>query len=319
MISKKLLIIFAASASLVIPFSVFAASSDASYAKNIRGFFGINASKLTEQQKADVKEYSQKMADLQKDFINKMVANGSITQEQADAQIKRIDEMLANGGEYGFMPGFGMGKGGFGLGKGSIGLGKNSFEMKKIHKGYGMFSVDPSKLTDSQKADITDSYIKMSELQKEYVNKMVSSGILDQEKGDSLIKKIEDLENSIKTDGISKNFGLNGAFGLFNGLMPKDSSKLTDEQKAIINEYSNKMTELKKELINTMVSNGTITQEQADAELSRNDNSKQSKGRNFSEKKEINKGRFEGNKSRGRTIPGKNKGSSSQSGAGQSS
>lgn len=309
MISKKALITLAVSTSLVIPFSVFAASSDAPYAKNIRGFFGINASKLTEQQKADVKEYSQKMADLQKDFINKMVANGSITQEQADAQIKRIDDMLAKGGEYRFMPGFGMGKGGFGFGKGG-------FEM---HKGYGMFSVDPSKLTDQQKADITESYIKMSELQKEYVNKMVSSNIITREKGDSLNKRIEELENSIKTDGITKNFGIKGAFEGFNGLMLKDSSKLTEEQKAIINEYSNKMAELQKELVNKMVSNGTLTQEQADAELSRIDNAKQSKGKSFSEKKEINKGRFEGNKSRGRAIPGKNKGASSQSGSGQSS
>jgi hypothetical protein len=99
----KFFIALAVAAVLTVLFTVFAATSDTTNAKNIRGFFGIDSSKLTDQQKETVKSYSQKMADLQKEFIDNMVTNGAITKTQGDAGIARIDEMLKSEAENGFM------------------------------------------------------------------------------------------------------------------------------------------------------------------------------------------------------------------------
>lgn len=113
---KNLFISLAVTATLVVPFSVFAATSDTTAAKNIRSFCRIDTSKLTDQQKSDVKDYSQKAADLQKDFINKMVSNGSITKEQGTAEINAIDDRISKGEQNSFLPGLGkgMGRGRFG-------------------------------------------------------------------------------------------------------------------------------------------------------------------------------------------------------------
>jgi len=59
---KKLLISISIACALLIPVTVFAAKSDAPVAKSMRGFFGINMTSLNDQQKADVKTYSTKMA-----------------------------------------------------------------------------------------------------------------------------------------------------------------------------------------------------------------------------------------------------------------
>lgn len=254
---KKVLITLAIAAMTMVPFSVFAATSDTSVARSVRGFFGIDASKLTDAQKADVKDYSQKMADLQKDFINKMVANGSLTQEQADAQIKNIDDMLKNGGENGLLPGFGKGKGDF-----------------KGHEKRGgeINGLDTSKLTDAQKADLVDSYKKMADLQKELINKMVSDGLMTQEQGDASLKKVDEILTGIQQNGSFKGFGMMmGGFGFF-GEKGMNSSKLTDQQKADLQDFSKKMADLQKELINKMVANGAMTQEQGDAAIQRIDN-----------------------------------------------
>lgn len=254
---KKVLIALSIAAMTMVPFSVFAATSDTSVARSVRGFFGIDASKLTDAQKADVKDYSQKMADLQKDFINKMVANGALTQEQADAQINKIDDMLKNGGENGLLPSFGKGKGDF-----------------KGHEKRGgeINGLDTSKLTDAQKADLMDSYKKMADLQKELINKMVSDGLMTQEQGDASLKKVDEILATIQQNGSFRGFGIMmGGFGFF-GEKGMNSSKLTDQQKADLQDFSNKMSELQKELINKMVASGAMTQEQGDAAIQRIDN-----------------------------------------------
>lgn len=104
---KKILLVIAIVAVIAVPFSVFAATSDSTTARGIRGFVGGEKPTrpvLTDAQKADVKVYSEKMAALQKEFINKMVENGAIKKEQADAAIAKIDERIKNGSEDGFMP-----------------------------------------------------------------------------------------------------------------------------------------------------------------------------------------------------------------------
>ncbi len=255
---KKVLIALAIAAVTMVPFSVFAATSDTSVARSVRGFFGIDTSKLTDAQKADVKDYSQKMADLQKDFINKMVENGALTQEQADAQIKKIDDMLKNGGENGLLPGFGRWKSDF-RGPGRPG-------------GSEINGLDTSKLTDAQKADLVDSYKKMADLQKELINKMVSEGLMTQEQGDASLKKVDEILAGIQQNGSFKGFGMMmGGFGFF-GEKGMNSSKLTDQQKADLQDFSKKMADLQKELINKMVANGAMTQEQGDAAIQRIDN-----------------------------------------------
>jgi membrane peptidoglycan carboxypeptidase len=101
-----MLIAAALTVTMAIPLTVFAATSDAPAAKSVRGFFNRNAADFTDQQKADAKEYSQKMLDLRKEYINKMVANGTITQEQADAAIKKLDELGQKAEQNGWVPGF---------------------------------------------------------------------------------------------------------------------------------------------------------------------------------------------------------------------
>jgi len=251
---KKLVILLALIVIIAVPFSVFAATSDAPAAKKVRGFFGIDASKLTEQQKADVKDYSEKMADLQKQFINKMVENGSMTKEQGDAAIKRIDDMLQNGEVNGFMGGMG----GFGRHGRQDGFVKNK--------------IDFSKLTDQQKADLKASTKKMTDLQKELVSKMVANGLLTEEQGDAATQKIDSLAENSESSGYGMMLGrgIFGGFGIF-GVKGMDISKLTDQQKADLTDFSQKMADLQKESVNKMVANGLMTEEQGKAAIQRID------------------------------------------------
>lgn len=250
--NKKVLITLAAVAMLTIPFSVFAAISDTTVAKSVRGFFGLDTSKLTDTQKADVKNYSQKMADLQKEFVNQMVTNGSITKEQGDNEIQKIDEALENGDVIGF-PGGG---------------GKGGFKGYKERGEFGIGGIDVSKLTDQQKADLKAEYSKITALQKEYINKQVASGLITQQQADTVIEKIDAAANAASEKGF---FGKMGGFGCI-GVGPMGgTSNLTEQQKTDLKEYTEKLAALQKELINKMVSNGAITKEQGDAAIQRMD------------------------------------------------
>ena len=123
---KKLLIIVGVVLAIAIPLVAFAATSNAPAAQAIRGFCGIDTSKLTVQQKADITDQFNKMMDLRKESINKMVANGSITKEQGDAAIKQIDDAIKNGQGNGFAGGCGIGQsigGGCGMSRGCGGNG----------------------------------------------------------------------------------------------------------------------------------------------------------------------------------------------------
>ncbi len=256
----KFFIALAVAAVLTVPFTVYAATSDASTAKNIRGFFGIDSAKLTDQQKETVKSYSQKMADLQKEFINDMVSNGAMTKEQGDAAIKKTEDGLKNGDESGILPGFGMGR------KGFEGPGKMN--------GMGLYGADISKLTDVQKTDVTDACEKIAGLQKELINKMADVNAISAEKKDAAIKKLDDQIADLDKNGIAGNAkGLINGFGGFNclGFAGVDVSKLTEDQKSILTDYSAKIADVQKDLINKMVTSGAITKEQGDAGIKRID------------------------------------------------
>lgn len=95
--TKKMLIIVAIFIAMTVPASVFAATTNAPIAKTVRGFFGIDTSTLTEKQKVDVTDYTKKMGDLKKEFVNKMVANGSMTKDQGIVATNKIDQAIKNG------------------------------------------------------------------------------------------------------------------------------------------------------------------------------------------------------------------------------
>lgn len=245
MIKKKFLITLAIIAAIAVPFSVFAATSNTPAAKTVRGFFGIDTSKLNDQQKSDIKDYSTKMANLQKEFINKMGANGSMTKEQGEAAIKKVDDMLAKGGENGFA--FGMRKGGFGKGE-----------------GFGKNPIDISKLTSGQISDLSNIYKKMAEQQKATIGTMVSNGILTKEQGDAQTKAVDDRLAKIGTDAT---FIIQGGFEGFGGFgrVRIDPSKLTVQQKADLKAASTKMADLQKELVNKLVTDSLLTKDQGAA------------------------------------------------------
>ena len=113
---KKLFLVLSLVLAILIPFSVFAATSDTTAAQTFRGWCGLDTSTLTDQQKADLNDSFHKMMDLRKESINTMVANGAITKEQGDAAIKRIDDMIKYRKDNGFVGGYGgyRGYGGYG-------------------------------------------------------------------------------------------------------------------------------------------------------------------------------------------------------------
>jgi hypothetical protein len=95
---------------------------------------------LTEQQKSDLEESYADMIELKKEFINKMVNNGLMTEAQSKVQLERLDAMLdyhndnSNGMFNWMMRGYGM-MGGSGImgGSGMMSGNENGF-------GYGMMN-----------------------------------------------------------------------------------------------------------------------------------------------------------------------------------
>lgn len=268
---RKLLIVLTVITIIAIPCFVFAATSDTTTAKTVRGFFGIDTSKLTDQQKAVVTEYAQKMTDLRKDFINKMVSNGAMTKEQGDAAITRIDEMQKNGGADGLMFGFG--------GKGK-------------HSGLGVGQIDTSKLTDQQKSGLLDTYKKMADLQKTQANKLATDGLITKDQATAAVNRIDTMLKNLQENGFSDGLGMfMGGFGHF-GVKGTNGTTLTELQKADLTEYANKMAELQKELVSKAVSYGLITKEQGETMTEKIDTMKNFEGRAFPNGMKMPRGRF---------------------------
>lgn len=119
---KKILLVLVAIIVLLVPVGVYAATSDSSVAQNVRGFCGLGAdtSNLTEKQKADLDESFDKMIEVRKESINKMVQDGLITKEQGDLALERLNQMVEFHKENGYSNGAGM-MGGFGRGSGMMG------------------------------------------------------------------------------------------------------------------------------------------------------------------------------------------------------
>lgn len=141
--------------------------------------------------------------------------------------------------------------------------------------------------------DLEDLKDRNFEFKKDKINELVSNGTITQEVADSIIKELE--EASVNCDGTGKQgiakeiadkYGVNLGFG---------------RGEAGQRGFKNKSLDSKKERINELVSNGTITQEKADEmikqfeEFSANCNGKGQCGRgqgrrlNQNQNNEINK------------------------------
>jgi len=234
---NKWLIALAVILALAIPLTVFAANPEAG--AKIKSFFGIDTSKLTPQQKQMISDYNKKIADLEKEFVNKLVDAGLITRQQADNIIKNIDERVSKANENNvpfFMGGKGFDRGFFGIGR-----------------------IDTSKFTDEQKKALEDIYKQMAELQKNLVNKLVSEGVLTQDQANKIINAIDNAVANADKNLYAMFGGKDGLGFILRGI---DPSKLTEQQKNELINYFKQMAQLQKQLVDKLVSFGTITQDQ---------------------------------------------------------
>ncbi len=240
---KKGLIAASVALALIVPTTVFAATSNSTAAMKIRGLFGIDTSKLSASQLADVKDYAQKMADLQKNLLDKMVSNGSMTRAQADVQKAQIDSNLANGEVF--------------VGAGHGGKDFNGFKGK----------IDTSKLTDAQKNSLLELQKEQLNLQNELIKLLVEQNLITQAQADTLKANIDAAVSSLTTSNhTSKMFG-----GYQCGLDLLEGISLTDAQKTALKDWSVKAASVEKKLVALYKDSGLITQTQADSMNSRID------------------------------------------------
>lgn len=247
---SNVLIALAITTALAVPFSVFAASSD-TIAKSIKGFFGIDTSKLTDQQKADVNSYTTQMADLQKNFIDKMVENGTITKVQGDAEKSRIDAAVKSGDIGSFLNGMGRGSG---RAEGMKGL-----------------NIDTSKLTDQQKSDLKATAKKVIDLEKSNVTKAIANGLITRDQGTNITNKLDTEAANLDSSDTSKD--LEAYMGDFSGFMffgkgKNGNTTLTDQQKTDLTTFVKDLATIKKELVDELVSDGVLTSVQGESQKS---------------------------------------------------
>lgn len=235
---RKGLIATTIALALIVPTTVFATTSTSATAVKIRGLFGIDSSKLTATQLADVKDYAQKMADLQKSLLDKMVSNGSMTQAQADAQKAKIDSDLANG-EY-FVGGGGRGQKGDG----------NAF-------GKG---IDASKLTADQKTNLLALEKEQLSLENDLASVLVEQKLITQAQADAIKTKVDAAVAALTTADTTRGV-LRGCVGTFSMLQ---DVTLTDAQKTAIQGWASKEAAVEKKIVALYKDAGAITQAQAD-------------------------------------------------------
>ena len=105
---RKALLIIAIVVLVLVPIAAYALVVNTPVRADVRAYYNgsANRQELTQQQQADLEESHQKMIDLRKETINKMVQDGLLTAEQAQIELQQLDEMAAyhaeNGGAYGY-------------------------------------------------------------------------------------------------------------------------------------------------------------------------------------------------------------------------
>lgn len=124
--SKKIAITLALIFTMALPITAFAGTTDTAVGNSIRLFCGIDTTKLSDTQKADMLTSWKKMMEVKKDAVNTMVANKTITAAEGAAYIKSIDDLIKYRTENGFTTGYGR-MGGNGNGNGMMnGKGRGS-------------------------------------------------------------------------------------------------------------------------------------------------------------------------------------------------
>ncbi|MDP4183147.1 MAG: DUF2680 domain-containing protein [Bacillota bacterium] len=231
---KKGLVTTSVILAVAVPTTIFAATSTSTTAIKIRGLFGIDGSKLTTSQQADVKEYAQKMADLQKSLLDKMVSNGSMTKAQADAQKAQIDSNLANG--------------------------EISIDGRNGHDGM-RGGIDDSKLTDDQKKNLLSLEKEDLSLKNDLAKILVDQKLITQAQADTIKENVDAAIAALSTSTSAHDMMRDGAgsFGMLRGVT------LTDTQKTAILGWATKSADVQKKIVALYKDAGAITQTQADA------------------------------------------------------
>lgn len=119
---KKTMILVFTLLLMAIPLTAFGATTDTPAGQIIRGFCGIDTTKLSDTQKADMLSSWKTMMEAKKTAINKMVANGTITKEDGAESIKAIDDLIKYREANGFATGTGYGMMGGRHGNGGRGM-----------------------------------------------------------------------------------------------------------------------------------------------------------------------------------------------------
>lgn len=107
---RKALLIIAIVVLALVPIAAYALVVNTPVRADVRAYYNDSSNRqaLTQQQQADLQESHQKMIDLRKETINKMVQDGLLTAEQAQIELQQLDEMAAYHAENGSNYGYGM-------------------------------------------------------------------------------------------------------------------------------------------------------------------------------------------------------------------
>ena len=107
---RKALLIIAIVVLALVPIAAYALVVNTPVRADVRAYYNgsSNRQALTQQQQTDLQESHQKMIDLRKETINKMVQDGLLTAEQAQIELQQLDEMAAYHAENVSNYGYGM-------------------------------------------------------------------------------------------------------------------------------------------------------------------------------------------------------------------
>jgi len=107
---RKALLIVAIVVLALVPVAAYLLVVNSPARADVRAYYSgsSNRQELTQQQQADLDESYQKMIDLRKETINKMVQDGLLTAEQAQIELQQLDQMAAYHAENGDNYGYGM-------------------------------------------------------------------------------------------------------------------------------------------------------------------------------------------------------------------
>ena len=107
---RKTLLIIAIVVLALVPIAAYMLFVNTPTRADVRASYydSANRQELTQQQQADLQESHQKMIDLRKETVNKMVQDGLMTEEQGQLALAQLDEMAEYYAENGYAFGYGM-------------------------------------------------------------------------------------------------------------------------------------------------------------------------------------------------------------------